>query len=135
MSTPIRQSPHSALLTRVGDWVDRICRREMPRVHSAFVFSGLPVGVVAQLWLEQCFLNYLPVEAIYKFILALIVLGPEIAVYFTCAVIKDRAASCIDAQIDQDLARMLKHSQQQQFELAPHVPYMRQLQKMYQVEF
>ena len=80
----------------------------LEKVHSSFVFSGLPVGVITQLWLEQCFLNYLPFDTIHKFIISLIIIGPEMSVYFTCALIKDNASKCIDAQINQDLARMLK---------------------------
>ena len=103
-----KKSPYSALLTKIGDWVDRICRTEMAQLHSSFVFSGFPVSVITQLWLEQCFLNYLPFDTVQKFIVALIIIGPEMGVYFTCAVIKSNLTKCIDSQINQDLARMLK---------------------------
>ena len=76
---------------------------ELPKVHSAFRFSGFPVGVITQLWLEQCFLNYLKLEVILCWLVSSVVLGPDYSIYLVVAIFKHLQSNIIDAQINQVL--------------------------------
>lgn len=89
------------LLTWVGHWTNRLVEIEFPNLHSSFTFSGFPIGVITQLWLEQCFLNYLKIESILSWLISVIVLGPDYSIYMVVALLKYIEKDIINAQIDQ----------------------------------
>ena len=89
------------LLTWVGHWTNRLVEIEFPNLHSSFTFSGFPIGVITQLWLEQCFLNYLKTESILSWIVSVIVLGPDYSIYMVVTLLKFIEKDIINAQIDQ----------------------------------
>jgi len=119
------------LLTWVGHWANRLIEIEFPNLHSSFTFSGFPIGVITQLWLEQCFLNYLKLESILSWLISVIVLGPDYSIYMVVAILKYIEKDIINAQIDQGLSRFLKLEGIEGFDFCDHFDFMKSLQAKY----
>ena len=74
-------------LKAVGFCVELILENELPAVFAALRLNKLPIGVILDTWLRQCFLNILDFNEIEQYILFALFYGSDYIVYFCVSLI------------------------------------------------
>ena len=71
----------------VGLGVEVVLESELPGLHSALRLASVPVSVVLDPWLRQCFLNILDLPEVAQYVLFSLLYGADYIVYFCVSVL------------------------------------------------
>ena len=116
----------------LGIGVELVMEEELPVLYSFFKINKVPVCVILDLWLRQCFLNFLDFKEIEHFILFPLLYGADYIVYFCISVLSHIQVNILD-QDNTNINIYQKTLTQQilEFNSGDYLPFMDKLSTKY----
>lgn len=122
-------------LASVGECVDYIASREIPALTALLHQAGLRPSIITGGWVSQCWLNVLEWRCIVDYLVLLLLLGPDFAVYFTLAVLSHQVQPLLEADTKcgaTNLYEVVLTTSIKGFNTGDYLPFMEKLCKRYQ---
>ena len=117
--------------THTCHYVELLLQKELPEIYAAFSLSGFPASQICQVWIRQCFLNYLDWNSIIWYICTCLTMGIDYQIYFCLALLKHSKKDILQYSQDGDMIRFLKSNPVAGFEHSNYFEFMNELQRKY----
>lgn len=114
-------------LTNTLHNLEYILKTEIPSVHTALHVSGVSIGTVCCVWIQQCFLNFLDLEEICGYILTVLVMGVEYQIYFIVCILKHLQEDILQYTQENNLMYYLLEKPIRGFQVRDWIQYMKEL--------
>ncbi|XP_067932583.1 protein broad-minded-like [Watersipora subatra] len=111
--------------------VELLLQVELPLVYHAFRMSGFTAAQICQLWIRQCFWNYLDWSEICHYVTMCMLLGIDYQVYMCVAILRHLQNDILHHQQQQDLVIFLREQPITGFKVGKHLEYMQKLEAKY----
>ena len=119
-------------LKAVGFSVELILENELPAVFTALRLNKLPIGVILDTWLRQCFLNILDFNEIEQYILFALFYGSDFIVYFCVSLICNIQEIILDNDDSEvNLFQKVVTHRAEGFYAGDYLPFMNKLSAKY----
>ena len=119
-------------LTNILHNLEYILKTEIPSVFTALHVSGVSIGTVCCVWIQQCFLNYLDFEEICSYILTVLVMGLEYQIYFIVCVLKHLQEDILQYTQENNLMYFLLENPIRGFQVRHWIQYMKELEEKWE---
>ena len=119
-------------LTNILHNLEYILKTEIPSVHTALHVSGVSIGTVCCVWIQQCFLNYLDVEEVCGYILTVLVMGLEYQIYYIICILKHLQEDILEYTQENNLLYYLLENPIRGFLVRDWIQHMKELEKKWE---
>ena len=129
-----RHDDQSFQLTSVGYCVEIIMETELPQLTTFLNMETVPVGVILDSWLRQCFINVLDFKEIEQFILFSLLFGADYIVYYCVSVLRHLQELLSDQETSSSGINLYQRIMTQQihgFHAGDYLPFMDKLATKY----
>ncbi|KAI6654061.1 Protein broad-minded [Oopsacas minuta] len=116
-------------ITNILHNLELIVKAELQCIYAGLHISGVSLGTICCIWLQQCFLNYLDFEEICSYILTVLILGIDYQLYFIVSILKHLQTVILSSTQENNLMYCLLENPITGYRLTDWIEYMRELEE------